>query len=153
MVHLYPQVPAAEKVHPVNAILRSASSIIIAALLPPNSKIVFPNLLETLSETIFPILVLPVNETKLILASSTNFYPIFPSPQTKLKTPPGKLFLSKTSIIIFVVATETKLVVSDPFQIVLFPQIIDKARFHPNTALGKLNAEITPTLPKGFQFS
>lgn len=153
VVHLWPQVPAAEKVHPVNAKLRSASSIIMAALFPPNSKMVLPNRFATLSDTILPIFVDPVNDTKSILLSSTIFYPIFPSPTIKLKIPPGKLFFSKTSTMILVVAIDTKLVVSDPFQIVEFPQIIESVKFHPNTALGKLNAEITPTLPIGFQFS
>lgn len=153
MVHLYPQVPAAENVQPLKAMLRSASSKIMAALLPPSSNKDFPKREATFSATYLPTLVDPVNETKSTLLSSTIFYPIFPSPTIKLKIPPGKLFLSNTSTMILVVATETKFVVSEPFQIIEFPVIIAKAAFQPKTALGKLKAEIIPTFPSGLQFS
>jgi hypothetical protein len=39
------------------------------------------------------------------------------------------------------------------FQMHVFPQISAKAKFHPKTALGKLNAVMTPTIPKGFHIS
>merc|ERR1712194_915722 len=42
---------------------------------------------------------------------------------------------------------------SPPFHIVQLPQIIARQRFQPNTANGKLNAVITPTLPNGFHCS
>jgi hypothetical protein len=45
VVHLYPAVPTAAKVHPLRARSRSASSMIITALFPPSSRIVLPNLL------------------------------------------------------------------------------------------------------------
>jgi hypothetical protein len=36
---------------------------------------------------------------------------------------------------------------------VMFPQIIEIAKFHPKTAWGKLKAVITPTIPRGFHYS
>ncbi len=44
-------------------------------------------------------------------------------------------------------------VVGAPFQIVVFPQISEIALFQPKTAQGKLNADITPTMPSGFHCS
>jgi hypothetical protein len=38
-------------------------------------------------------------------------------------------------------------VVGAPFHKVTLPHINARALFHPNTAHGKLNAEITPTIP------
>lgn len=40
-----------------------------------------------------------------------------------------------------------------PFQAMVLPQIQPIAAFQAKTAFGKLNAEITPTVPKGFQTS
>ena len=54
---------------------------------------------------------------------------------------------------IFKQAIEIKGVVGAGFQTVIFPEIIDKAKFQKNTAHGKLNAEITPTTPRGFHYS
>ena len=36
-----------------------------------------------------------------------------------------------------------------PFQITVFPHTIARAKFHAQTATGKLNADITPTTPSG----
>jgi len=44
-------------------------------------------------------------------------------------------------------------VVGAGFHKVIFPPIIDKAKFHPKTAFGKLKAVITPTTPNGFHYS
>lgn len=54
---------------------------------------------------------------------------------------------------IFKQAIEIKGVVGAGFQIVIFPVIIDKAKFQKKTAQGKLKAEITPTTPRGFHYS
>ena len=54
---------------------------------------------------------------------------------------------------IFPIATVVKHVVRAGFQIIVFPQIKDRAVFHPQTATGKLKAVITPTIPTGFQTS
>jgi len=52
-----------------------------------------------------------------------------------------------------VVAMLTRGVVGAPFQIVVLPHTREIALFQPNTAQGKLNAEITPTIPSGFHCS
>jgi predicted ferric reductase len=46
VVHLYPVVPAAAKVQALKAMLRSASSKMIAALFPPSSNKDFPKLIK-----------------------------------------------------------------------------------------------------------
>lgn len=51
------------------------------------------------------------------------------------------------------VATVTNEVVVAPFHKVRSPQTAAIAKFQPNTALGKLKAEITATRPKGFHYS
>jgi len=56
-------------------------------------------------------------------------------------------------VTILLVATLTKFVVSDPFQITESPAISAKAVFHPLTAQGKLKAEMMPTFPIGFHYS
>lgn len=76
-----------------------------------------------------------------------------PLPKTVVKTPGGKLFLSRTSAIILVVAMVMSEVDDAPFQHVKSPQITAIAKFHPRTAHGKLKAVITPIIPKGFHYS
>jgi len=61
------------------------------------------------------------------------------------------LFFYKTLAITFAVAIVVKEDCGEPFQVTTFPQIKAIAAFHPNTAFGKLNAVITPTIPNGFQ--
>ena len=48
---------------------------------------------------------------------------------------------------------EVRQVVRAGFQITKSPQIRARAMFQPATATGKLNAEITPTIPSGFHYS
>ena len=52
---------------------------------------------------------------------------------------------------IFEVATDTRDTDSPPFQRTELPQIKAKAVFQPDTAQGKLKAEMTPMEPRGFQ--
>ena len=54
---------------------------------------------------------------------------------------------------IFVWATVTREDVSLPFQIIVFPAISPIAVFHPETAHGKLKAEMIPIDPIGFHYS
>jgi len=68
-VHLCPQVPTAANVQALNAIYKSASSIIIVALFPPNYSKTFPNLSLTFCWIILPTLVEPVNEMRGIRLS------------------------------------------------------------------------------------
>lgn len=93
----------------------------------------------------------PVNEINGILLSSDIFCPISTPPWTTVKTFGFILFFYKTSAIILAVAIVTKEVEWDPFQVIRSPQTKAIAAFHPNTAQGKLNAVITPTIPSGFQ--
>lgn len=52
---------------------------------------------------------------------------------------------------IFPVATVIREEAGAPFHVTVFPHIKEMARFQPKTALGKLKAEIIPTVPSGFQ--
>ena len=125
--------------------------------------------------TWFPILVLPVKETRGTRVSFAMVAPTSAPPQTRLHIPPGKLFCSRTWAMILVVAILHRGVVGADFQIKVFPQTYDKANnlsvniplqlietllltkeralFQPYTATGKLNAVITPTIPRGFHIS
>jgi len=94
-----------------------------------------------------------VNETKLILLSLAILSPISGPPTHKVTIDFGSPFFSKIYWIILTVAMAIKGVVGAGFHNVIFPPIIDKAKFHPKTALGKLKAVITPTTPKGFHYS
>lgn len=53
----------------------------------------------------------------------------------------------------FVQAIDDKFVDGAPFQTQTSPQINPNAKFHPNTATGKLKAVIIPTTPNGFHYS
>ena len=66
-VHLCPAVPTAPKTAPMIDILRSAFSVMMMALFPPNSRIDFPKRSATFFPTILPTLVEPVKETKAAL--------------------------------------------------------------------------------------
>jgi hypothetical protein len=93
----------------------------------------------------------PVKEINGILLSEVIFWPISTPPCTTVITLGLILFFLKTSPIILAVAIVTKEVEGAPFQVTKSPQIKAIAAFQPKTAHGKLNAVITPTIPKGFQ--
>lgn len=152
-MHLCPQVPTAAKVHALNANSKLASFIIMVALFPPNYNKLLPNLPSTECLTNFPILVEPVNDNNGILLSSHIFLPISAPPWTTVKMFGFSLFFWRIYEIIFDVAIVTNDVVGAPFQVRISPQIRAIAAFQPNTAQGKLNAVITPTMPKGFHTS
>jgi len=121
----------------------------------------------------FPILVLPVKEIKGNRVSLAMALPTSAPPQTRLHIPPGRLFCSRTLAMILVVATLHRGVDGADFQIMEFPQTYnthqakkksfcwqtnviltrERALFQPYTATGKLNAVITPTVPRGFHIS
>ena len=118
-------------------------------LFPPNSSITLPKRLETFSLTCRPTFVEPVNETSEIFLSFIISSPIVsPGPITVLKIL-GALNLVKTSLHIFCTAIAQRGVDGDGFQIVVFPQIAAINAFQLQTATGKLNALITPTIPSG----
>lgn len=62
-------------------------------------------------------------------------------------------FFLKTSPIIWEVARVTSDEAGAPFQVIVSPQMSPMAAFQAKTALGKLKAVITPTVPRGFQTS
>ena len=72
VVHLWPVVPAAEKVTPLTARSISAEGHIMPALLPPSSKRFLPSLAETTGASAFPIAQLPVAENKAMFSFSAN---------------------------------------------------------------------------------
>jgi hypothetical protein len=94
-----------------------------------------------------------VKDTILTLLSSDKAYPRSAPPQTKVTTPGGQLFFSKTLVITLTVIIDNKEADGAAFKIVMLPVIIDMAKFQPKTALGKLKAVITPTIPRGFHYS
>lgn len=142
--------PTAAKVQALNAKSKFASFIIIVALFPPSYSKLWPNLYYTFLFTILPTFVEPVNETNGILLSEDIFCPISAPPCNTVRTLGFILFFYSTSAIILAVVTVTNEVEGAPFQVSKSPQIKAIAAFQPNTAHGKLNAVITPTIPKGF---
>ena len=149
VVHRCPAVPMAPKTAALTASDKSAFSVIIIALFPPNSKRHFPNRFPTATATFLPIAVEPVAEIKETRVSFVMISPKVPSPIIKLEIPSGKLFFLKTLATIFWQAMAHNGVFSDGFQIHTFPHTQAKAVFQLQTATGKLNADIIPTIPKG----
>lgn len=125
----------------------------IVALFPPSSKRQLPNLSLTFCLIIFPTLVEPVKEIKGILLSYVILWPMSTPPCTTVTTLGFILFSAKTSPMILAHAIVIKDVVGAPFQTTKLPQIRAIAAFQPKTALGKLKAVITPTIPRGFHTS
>jgi hypothetical protein len=88
-------------------------------------------------------LVDPVKDTKVTLLSSDKAFPKSAPPQHKVTTPGGTLFFYKTfkymilmntSTIILTVKIDIKEAEGAAFKMVMFPQIIEIAKFHPKTA-------------------
>jgi len=156
VVHLCPHVPTAAKRDELTANFKSASSRIIDALFPPNSNKHLPNLALTSPETIFPTVVDPVNEINSNLWSFEILSQTpYNGPFNTVNTPSGTsaLFFWKTSSMILAVAIVHSYVLGWPFHNVKSPQINAIAKFHPNTATGKLKAVMQPINPIGFHYS
>ena len=118
------------------------------ALFPPNSRIVLPNLSATVFDTWRPIRVDPVKETIGTRLSLFNKSPeAFPI--TRFETPSGILLFFNTSRMMFWQAIAQSGVFEDGFQIQTSPQTHAIMEFHDQTATGKLNAEMIPTIPSG----
>ena len=71
-----------------------------------------------------------------------------PLPITKLKIL-GTSLSASTSLQIFCTAIAQRAVDEDGFHIVVFPHIAAMNAFQLQTATGKLNALITPVMPRG----
>src|SRR4051812_31749307 len=131
------------------AISRSASFEIMIELFPPSSSRARPNLAPTAAPTALPIRVEPVADTRGILESLAIVSPSSFSPITRLQTPSGTLLALNTSATIFWQARAQRGVFSDGFHMHTSPQTQASMAFQLHTATGKLNAEITATIPRG----
>uniref|UniRef100_A0A2M4B1T4 Putative secreted protein n=1 Tax=Anopheles triannulatus TaxID=58253 RepID=A0A2M4B1T4_9DIPT len=134
------------------AISAGASSLMMSALLPPSSSSTRPNRRCTSTPTSRPTAVLPVNESNRTRSSAARRRPTSVPPWQSVTTG-GSLFRRSTSATIRVVATLTSGVLGAPFHRTASPTVSAIAAFQPNTAHGKLNAEMIPTSPSGFHFS
>src|SRR6202012_1771114 len=146
-------VPTAPNTAPTNEVSKSAFSLIMMALLPPSSNKLLPNLAPTAAPTALPIRVEPVADINGKRPSFDINSPIFLSPITRHDTPSSILFLLKTSCTMCWQAMAVNGVFSDGFQMHTSPHIQASMAFQLQTATGKLNAEIIPTIPNGWYCS
>src|SRR4030095_1906186 len=152
-VQRWPAVPTAPKKTDCVAMSMSALGATINALLPPISMIVRPNRPWTVLATFKPMLTEPVAETNGIRASSANFWPtVLRSPISRVKIAGSAPVSRQTRSAIFVTAIAVSGVFSEGFQTVASPQTAASAAFHDQTATGKLNAVITATTPRGYNY-
>ena len=122
------------------------------ALLPPSSSSDRPKRCATRGPTMRPMRVLPVAETSGTFGSSSMAEPTVSSgPITQLTS--GAHSLPRTLAAMLVIAIAVSGVLSDGFQMQLSPQTSASIAFHAQTAIGKLNAVMTPTLPSGCHIS
>src|SRR5690348_6879667 len=149
VVQRWPAVPTAPNTAPRMAMVRSASSEMIIALLPPSSNNERPSLAPTAAPTALPIRVEPVADTNGTLVSLAIHSPTSRPPITRPLTPSGTLLALNTSCIIFWQATAQRGVFSDGFHTHTSPQTQASMLFQLHTATGKLNADIIPTMPSG----
>ena len=123
-------------------------------MFPPSSKILRPSREATLAETLRPMFVEPVAEISGIRVSLTKVSAISSFvPMTRLNTPSGISFSRSTLLIMCCNAIEHIGVLGLGFQIETFPQIAAIIAFHDQTATGKLNAVMIPTIPRGWYWS
>ena len=101
------------------------------------------------SPTMRPTLVEPVKLISGMRLSSTKFEASSVPASLNRKKISGKPAFFSASLQIFIEAMADSGVFGDGFQMVMSPQIAATNAFHAHTATGKLNAEITPTMPIG----
>ena len=102
-----------------------------------------------------------VNDTRVPLISATGSTDMGRKvsaissfvPMTRLNTPSGIPFSRSTLLIMCCNAIEHIGVLGLGFQIETFPQIAAIIAFHDQTATGKLNAVMIPTIPRGWYWS
>ena len=99
-VHRCPAVPTAPNTAPGTTIFKSADGVMMMALFPPNSSNERPSRAPTAAPTDLPMRVDPVADTSGTRVSSAISLPISGPPITKLETPSGTPFASKTSFVI-----------------------------------------------------
>src|SRR5579872_1996463 len=140
VVQRCPAVPTAPKIAARNAILRSAYSDIIMALLPPSSSKERPRRAATAVPTALPMRVDPVADISGMRVSLLIHSPHSLLPITRPQTPSGTLFALNTSAIIFWQAIAESGVFSDGFHTQVLPHISAIILFQLHTATGKLKA-------------
>src|SRR5690242_15317747 len=153
VVQRWPAVPTAPNTAPRMAISMLACSLMMMALLPPSSSSAFPNRALTVVATAFPIRTEPVADNNAVLSSAESICPTLKSPLTIQLTPSGTPFFMNTSEIMFWHAMLHNGVFSDGFQMQTSPHTHASMAFQDQTATGKLNAVITPTIPNGWYCS
>src|SRR5690606_9055073 len=95
----------------------------------------------------------PVAETNGIRVSLAIHCPTCASPLTRFEMPSGYPFSLNMFASIFWQAIAHNGVFSDGFHIMTSPQTNARAAFHDQTATGKLNALMIPTMPSGWYWS
>ena len=129
---------------------RSAVSETIIALLPPSSSSERPRRAPTVLPTSLPMAVEPVAETSGNRLSSAIFWPISRPPMITLETPRGiSGMLSSALFTTAWQASAHKGAFSEGLNTMAFPHTRPIMLFHDQTAIGKLNAVITATSPRG----
>ena len=89
MVQRWPAVPAAPNTTARMAMSKSACSLTMTALFPPNSNKERPRRWATAVPTLTPMRVEPVADTNGMVLSLLINSPMRPSPMTRFKTPSG----------------------------------------------------------------
>jgi hypothetical protein len=102
-------------------------------LFPPSSRIVCLNLFAHSTPTSFPRASLPVKLIKSTRGSATSWAPTAPPPTSREQSAPGRLWDSRTEVMIRVVAIAQSGVVSAGFQIEALPQMNAREKFQPKT--------------------
>ena len=153
VVHRCPAVPTAPKRIARTARSRFASSVTMIPLFPPSSRIVRPRRRATASAARRPMRTDPVkltsgNRGSLIIRSPI----VAPGPITRLKTPsspPSTWKSAHTWLVTCWTAIAHRATAEAGFQTIVSPQTAAMAAFHDQTAVGKLNAVMMPTAPRG----
>ena len=150
VVQRWPAVPTAPKRIAVVARSRLALGVTMIALFPPSSSNVRPRRRVTTSPTCRPIFVEPVAEISAIRESLIKRSPIVAlSPITRLKIAGSTSLARQMRSAILIVASAVSGVWLDGFQTVASPHTHASALFQDQTATGKLNAVMMPTMPSG----
>ena len=151
VVQRCPQVPTAEKTIARVVSSKSADGVTIMPLLPPSSSSERPKRLATRCATARPIAVEPVAEINGNSWASASASPTpTPVPINTHEMAGGTFGISfSTDATTAWQAIAQSGVFSEGFQTTGSPQTQASAAFHAHTAIGKLNAEITPIGPSG----
>src|SRR5438105_3341320 len=149
VVQRCPDVPIAPKTIAGTASCKSADSSTIIALFPLNSNNDLPKRRATVSPTCLPTDVEPVNEISGTRVSLTKCMASSLLSVTNTENIPVRSCFAMTLLQICCTASAHSGVLGEGFHTTTLPVIAAINAFHAQTATGKLNALITPTIPKG----